>query len=111
MQVNLSARHGQLQPGDQELVIEKVERLRRLYDRITAIDVIVDLHQQDHPTVELQISVEGSENLVATADAGTVLAAIDLSIPKAEQQIRRLKQKKTGHRGTGHKHTSTPTEN
>lgn len=104
MQVNVSARHGSLQPGDQQLIVEKAEKLRRLFDRINAIDVTVDLKQLDKPIVEIRVSAETAENPVATADATTVIAALDLVIPKVEQQLRRLKEKKTGHRTTGHKH-------
>lgn len=107
MQVSVSVRHGQLQPGDQELIEEKVLRLRRLYDRTSAIEVTVDLKQLDRPEVEICISVEHAEDCVAKADATNVIAAIDLAIPKAEQQLRRLKEKKTGHRATGHKHIDT----
>ncbi|MEM6691609.1 MAG: ribosome-associated translation inhibitor RaiA [Planctomycetota bacterium] len=107
MQVNVSARHGELQNGDQTLLVEKVEKLRRLYDRTNAIEVTVDLQSQDHPEVEIVVSVEGSEDIVAHANASTVLAAVDTAIPKAEQQLRRLKDKKTGHRATGHKHIDT----
>jgi putative sigma-54 modulation protein len=32
---------------------------------------------------------------------------MDVVIPKVEQQLRRLKDKKTGHRATGHKHIDT----
>lgn len=104
MQVNVSARHGQLQPGDQDLVVEKAEKLRRLYDRTNAIEVTIDLKQQDKPHVEIVVSVEGSDDCVATGEANTVLSALDNAIPKAEQQLRRLKEKKTGHRAIGHKH-------
>ena len=104
MQVNVSARHGQLQSGDQERVIEKAQKLRRLYDRINAIDITIDLKQVDKPQIEIVVSVEGSDDCVATAEANTVLSALDHAIPKAEQQLRRLKEKKTGHRATGHKH-------
>ena len=37
MQVNVSARHGSLQPGDQTMIVEKAEKLRRLYDRIKEV--------------------------------------------------------------------------
>ena len=108
MQVSVSARHGSLQPGDHELIEEKASKLRRLYDRINAIEVTVDLEHLDKPKVEIQASVEHSEDCVATADASTVIAALDTVIPKIEQQLRRLKEKKTGHRATGHKHLETP---
>lgn len=108
MQVNVSARHGSLQPGDQQLIVEKAEKLRRLYDRINAIEVTVDLQQLDNPKVEIQVSAEQAEDCVATGDATTVLSAFDASLHKVEQQLRRLKEKKTGHRATGHKHMDTP---
>ena len=107
MQVNVSARHGSLQPGDQELLVEKAEKLRRLYDRVNAIEVTVDLKQLEKPSVEIQVSAEHADDCVATAEASTVIAALDTAIPKVEQQLRRLKEKKTGHRGTAHKHIDT----
>jgi putative sigma-54 modulation protein len=109
MQVNVSVRHGSLQPGDQDLIEEKAAKLRRLYDRVNAIEVTVDLERLDNPTVEIQVSAELADDCVATAEASTVIAALDAAIPKVEQQLRRLKEKKkkTGQRGTGHKHIDT----
>jgi putative sigma-54 modulation protein len=104
MQVSVSARHGVLQPGDQSLIEDKAGNIRRLYDRISAIEVTVDLEHLDKPLVEIKVSVEQADDCVASADATTVIAALDAVIPKVEQQIRRIKDKKTGHRATGHKH-------
>lgn len=104
MQIRVSVRHGHLQAGDQQLIEEKVEKLRRLFDRVNAIDVIVDMEHIDNPTVELVVSAEHAADCVATAEATTVLGALDLAIPKLEQQLRRTKEKLTGHRATGHKH-------
>jgi putative sigma-54 modulation protein len=108
MQVSVSARHGSLQNGDQELVEDKVKNLRRLYDRINAIEVTIDLEHRDNPSVEICVSAEHADDSVAKANASTVIAALDLAIPKIEQQLRRLKEKKTGHRASGHKHIDTP---
>jgi putative sigma-54 modulation protein len=108
MQVSVSARHGSLQPGDHDLVEEKVGKLRRLYDRVTAITVTIDLEHLEKPTVEILLSIEQADDCIATAEATTVIAALDLAIPKAEQQLRRLKEKKTGHRATGIKHMDAP---
>ena len=110
MQVNVSARHGSLQPGDHNLVVEKAEKLRRLYDRVNAIEVTIDLKHLDKPSVEIQVSAEHSEDCVATAESSTVISALDTAIPKVEQQLRRLKEKKTGHRGAGIKHIDTTLE-
>ncbi|NND96615.1 MAG: ribosome-associated translation inhibitor RaiA [Pirellulaceae bacterium] len=108
MQVSVSARHGSLQPGDQDLIEQKAVKLRRLYDRVSAIEVTVDLEHLDKPEVEIKVSVEHSDDCVAKADGSTVIAALDTAIPKVEQQLRRLKEKKTGHRATSHKHIETP---
>jgi putative sigma-54 modulation protein len=107
MQVNVSARHGSLQPGDQTLIVEKAEKLRRLYDRINSIEVTVDLKQLEKPVVEIQVSAEHADVCVATAESTTVVSAMDAAIPKAERQLRRLKDKRTGHRATAHKHIDT----
>jgi putative sigma-54 modulation protein len=58
----------------------------------------------DNPSVELKVSAEHAADCIATADATTVLGALDLAIPKIEHQLRRIKEKVTGHRATGHKH-------
>ena len=107
MQVSVSARHGSLQPGDHDLVEEKAGKLRRLYDRVNAIEVTVDLEHLEKPSVEIRVSVEHADDCIGSANATTVIAALDLVIPKVEQQLRRLKEKKTGHRVTGHKHIDT----
>ena len=108
MQVSVSARHGSLQPGDHDLVAEKVEKLRRFYDRVNAIEVTVDLEHLEKPSVEIRVSNEHADDCIAKAEATTVIAALDLAIPKAEQQLRRLKEKKTGHRTAGLKYVDAP---
>ena len=104
MQIRVSVRHGHLQAGDQQLIEEKVEKLRRLFDRVNAIEVVIDMEHIENPTVELVVSAEHAADCVATAEATTVLGALDLAIPKLEQQLRRTKEKMTEHRATGHKH-------
>lgn len=104
MQISVSARHGNLQPGDQAIIEEKVAKLRRLFDKVNAIEVTADLEHLESPNVEVIVSAEHSGQFVASATATTVLGALDLVIPKMEQQLRKAKEKKTGHHATGHKH-------
>lgn len=107
MQVNVSARHGTLQPGDQELIEDKAIKLRRLYDRINAIAVTIDLKQLDKPVVEIRVSAEHVEDSIARAEASNLLAALDNAIPKIEQQLRKLKTRKTNNRTAAHKYIET----
>ena len=108
MQINISARHGQLSTATQEKISEKVEKLRRFFDRVTAIQVTVNLEHRDSPDVEVKVSAERSEDFVATDTAPNVMTALDRVLHKVEQQLRKHKEKRTGHRATGHKHLEVP---
>lgn len=105
MQVNVSARHGHLKQEDQAIIVEKVERVRRLFDRINSIDVTVDLGHLERPSVEINVSAEHSHDFVASTDSQSILAALDLTIAKVEQQIRKHKEKVTDHKAASVKHS------
>jgi putative sigma-54 modulation protein len=111
VQITISARHGHLSAGVQEKITEKVEKLRRLFDRVTAILVTVDLGREESPSVELCVSAERSGEFVATDTGLSVSAALDGAIHKIEQQLRKYKEKKiTGHRTPGRKQMETSSE-
>jgi len=104
VQTNISARHGHLSPGTQEKITEKVEKLRRLNDRMTSIQVTVDLEHRDSPTVEVRVTAEHSEECVATGEGENVIAALDVAVHRVEAQLRKHREKQIGHRLPGHKH-------
>lgn len=108
MQINISARHGHLSPGTQEKISEKVESIRRLFDRITAIHVVVDLEHRDEPSVEIKILAEHHDEFIATVKAENVLVALDGVIDKVEAQVRKFKERLKEHKATGHKHLEPP---
>ena len=101
MQVNISTRHGHLQGEDHEIINSKVEKLRRFFDRINAIEVTVDLEKLDRPSVEINVSAEHAPDFVVATESSTVIAALDLTLDKVEQQIRKHKERVTDHKG-GH---------
>lgn len=110
MQVNVSARHGSLSSYDQDVIREKSEKVRRLFDRVNSIHVVVDFQHQAEPHVEINVSAEHTKDFVASASATTVIAALDGAIQKVEQQLRKHKEKLTDHKSTAVKHT-TPEPN
>lgn len=110
MQIKISSRHGHLSPGTQEKITDKVEPVRKFFDRITAIQVVVDLEHPKGPSVELQVSAEHHEDFVAVDHADTVLTALDSVMAKMEQQLRKHKEKLKEHRAIGHKHLEPPQE-
>jgi putative sigma-54 modulation protein len=103
VQVNVSARHGSLKAHDQQFIQEKAEKVRRILDTVNAIEVIVDLQHQDEPKVEINVSAEHAPDFVASAKASNVVSALDAAIQKVEQQLRKHKDKTTGHKVTGGK--------
>lgn len=107
MQVNISARHGHLSPVTQEKITEKVEKLNKFHERVTAIAVMVDLEHRENPNVEVRVSVEHAGEFVGHDTAENALAALDSAIHKVEGQLRKHRDKQTGHRIPGHKHLET----
>ena len=109
MQIKISARHGHLSDDTQAKIREKVEKLPRYYDRLTAIDVTVDLEHREAPDVDLRVSAEHKHDFVAVCHSLELMASIDDVVEKMEQQLRKYKQKvQDRHRGPGHKQTETP---
>ena len=99
MQISISTRHGHLSTGTQEKITEKVEKLLRFNDRLTATEVTVDLEHVETPSVEFRVSVEKAEDFMATDKHENLLAAVDSCLHKVEQQLRKHKEKIQGHRG------------
>src|SRR5688572_33354782 len=54
VQTTISARHGHLSPVTQAKITEKVEVVRKFFDRLTAISVTVDLEHAERPNLELR---------------------------------------------------------
>ena len=103
MQMNISVRHGHVSDTTQAMIQEKLDKLTRLNDRISAIEVTVDLEHRDLPAVDLKVSAKKHE-FMAVAQAENLLAAVDIVVDKMEQPLRKHKEKvQDRHRGTGYR--------
>jgi putative sigma-54 modulation protein len=104
VQIQISARHGSLSEATQAKVVAKAEKLTRLFERLTAIEVTVDLTRRDAPMVDVKVSAEHKHDFVASEQSEDLLAAMDAVIHKLEQQLRRYKEKlRDRHRNTDHR--------
>ena len=99
MQIKISARHGHLSEASQQFIREKAEKLLHLFQRLTIIEVTVDL-QEEEKLVEFLVKAEHKHDFVATERNKDILAAVDLVVHKLEQQIRKYKEKIQDHRRT-----------
>ncbi len=110
MHIEISARHGHLSEESQGKIREKVEKLTRFFDRLTSIEVTIDLEHRETPSVDLRVSAEHRHDFGASTDAGELMAGVDAVVQKVEQQLRRYKEKTVDrHRNSGHKHVESET--
>jgi len=108
VQTTISARHGHLSSATQDKIREKVEVVRKFFDRLTAISVTADLEHPERAILELRVRAEHHDEFVAIAEADTVFAALDGAVEKMENQLRRFKERLKEHRAVGHKHLEPP---
>jgi putative sigma-54 modulation protein len=109
VQINISTRHGHLSDATRDKISAKVERLARLFERLTAIDVTVDLEHEQNPVVDVRVSAEHKHDFVAAENSTNLMAALDGVIHKLEQQLRKYKEKvQDHHRATAPKHETAP---
>lgn len=99
VQVKISARHGHLSDTAQQAIREKAEKLLHYFDRLTMIEVTVELHE-DAKTVEVLALAEHKHEFVARETTGEMLVALDLALDKVIHQLRRYKEKIQDHRRT-----------
>jgi putative sigma-54 modulation protein len=108
VQTKISTRHGQLSETTQTKIREKLEKLVRLFDRVTEIELTVDLEHKDNTQVELRVDAEHKHDFVAKESNSDFNAAVDGVIHKIEMQLRKYKEKVQEHRGPGLRQQSAP---
>jgi putative sigma-54 modulation protein len=99
VQIKISARHGHLRDETKQFIMEKAQKLLHFFDRLTSIEVTVDM-EGDAKTVEFLVSAEHKHDFVARESNGDIRAATDLAIAKVEKQIRKYKERVQDHRRT-----------
>ena len=100
VQIKISARHGSVSESTRAKITSKVEKLTRLFDRLTHIDVTVNLEHRDSPDVDIRVSAEHKHDFVASCQGEELMAAVDTVIHKLEQQLRKYKDKIQDHHRT-----------
>lgn len=110
MQISIAVRHGHLSEASQEKLKAKAEKFGRLFERLMAIELVVDLKNEQSPEVGINVSAEHKHDFVAHAHAESLLSAFDDAAAKIEQQLRKYKERVVErHRGPGGKHVEVET--
>jgi putative sigma-54 modulation protein len=98
MQIQVQARHGSLADATRQKIADKVEKLGRFIERVSSVDVMVDLEKADQPVVEVVVATELKKDFRADYTSGDLWGCLDQTIDKIEQQMRKFKEKMTDHR-------------
>jgi putative sigma-54 modulation protein len=100
VQVIISARHGQLDNGIQQQLTEKGEKLLNFFNRLTMIEITVDLHKEHNGKLKVEIvaTAEHDREFVASDEDTDVMHAFTRAAAHVKQQISHYKEKIQDHR-------------
>lgn len=100
MQVVVSARHGHLDEALQNQLKEKAEKLLHFFNRLTMIEVTVDLHKEHngHLKVEIVATAEHDHEFVARDEDSDAMHAFTRAMAHIKHQITTYKEKIQDHR-------------
>lgn len=92
MAVEITARHGTLREDLREYVSSRIDRLTRIYDKLTKIEVVFD-HQRANTVVEVILHADHKHLFVVSEEDPDPRAAADQALKAAEERLRRYKSK------------------
>ena len=95
MQLTITGHHLEITTPLKEYVENKLERLQRHFDQITAIDVILTVEKKVQ-RAEATVHIAGGD-LFAHSESEDMYAAIDALSDKLDRQLIKHKQKHRGH--------------
>ncbi len=93
MEINISMRHGHISETTQDKITEKLKKLPRVFDRITAIELKIDMEHREMPRVDLKVSAKHKPDFLASSMSDNLLGSIDNVVEKMEHQLRKHKGK------------------
>jgi putative sigma-54 modulation protein len=101
MRISITTRHGDATPAIEEYIQKKAEKLPRYFDRVSAIEIILD-HQKSEHLIECIVSIQHGEPQVSHASSDDLYAAVDQCTDRAIRQLTDLKSRLLDHRDHRH---------
>lgn len=100
MRIQITGRHVGVTEAMKEYAREKIEKLERIYGRMTTVEVTLEAGH-DRTVAEIVASANRGVRLVGKAESPDMYAAIDLAEEKLARQLVRHKQRLTDHERGG----------
>ncbi|MFW6133489.1 MAG: ribosome hibernation-promoting factor, HPF/YfiA family [Planctomycetota bacterium] len=101
MNVEIKARHMDVTDAIRDYAESKLSKLPRFYNKIQSMEMILDF-EAEKALAEVVVTAKRKATFVGTQRNDDMYAAIDGAIHKAEQQIRRHKDRVRDHQGPPH---------
>lgn len=92
MNITISGRHLSVTEAMKEYARKKAAKLERFFDRITKIQITLDV-EGERQTAEMIVSATRGSTLIAEVVTGDMYSAIDSAVDKMERQLIRHKEK------------------
>jgi ribosomal subunit interface protein len=96
VQISLTARHFELNPGLRQFTHQRIEKLQKFASDIHAVHVVV-VQEKARFQAEITMSLNGSRLVCAETNAEPG-AAIEMAAARLEHKLRRLKDRRTDHK-------------
>ncbi|MEO2045487.1 MAG: ribosome-associated translation inhibitor RaiA [Pirellulales bacterium] len=93
MQLSISTRHGHLSESTQEKIKAKADKLVHFYERLSSIELTVDLSDQQLPKVDVKVSADHKHDFVSHSQCEKLFGAVEDALHKIEQQLRKYKKR------------------
>ena len=97
MEITITGRHQPVEEAAREYLEERLGRLARIFERLTAVHAILD-HGHGEYIVELTASAPPHHRFSARAEGAELRLAIDVADHKLEAQVRSWKERIVDHR-------------
>ncbi len=98
MNITVNARHMEMSDALRAYSVDKAQKLQRYFDRITTIEIIIDM-EGGQPTVEVVVAASHNSTFVGRHRGEDMYGCIDNAVHKVEEQLRRHKDKLRDHKG------------
>ena len=98
VQIEVTVRHGSISDNIREHLVNKSEKFLTYFERVTSIQITVDVENPLSNKVEILLDAEHKHDFVANSQGEDILATFDRAFHKMEQQVKKYKGQIQDHR-------------
>ncbi len=92
MEITVTCRHSGITPSMKSYAQEKVQKVTRIFDRLTSAQITLD-HDGALHRAEVNVHAPSGQTVVAHATSASMFSALDEIESRLENQLRKLKSR------------------